>query len=92
VDSSSSVFLDFVRAVVDGDLDEVSRRLARSPVLATAVSDVGATPQQAGIVRLLLERGASATDQDRNGKEVYQAATSEWIRALLRESPQATRP
>ena len=27
----TSVFLDFVRVVVDGDVDEVSRRLARSP-------------------------------------------------------------
>ncbi len=38
-----SVLLDFIRAVVDGDIDEVSRRLAASPVLARTASDVGAT-------------------------------------------------
>jgi hypothetical protein len=42
-----------------------------------------AREQQAGIIRLLLERGARVADQDRQGKEVHQAATSEWIRALL---------
>ena len=44
-----------------------------------------AREQQAGIIRLLLERGARVTDQDKPGKAVRQAATSEWIRALLRE-------
>src|SRR5438874_5171488 len=42
-----SVFLDFVRHVVNGEIDEVSRRLAASPSLATASSDVGATRQDA---------------------------------------------
>src|SRR5438067_905660 len=42
--------------------------------------------QQAGIIRLLLERGAKPTDQDGQGKRVYEAATSEWIRALLMEA------
>jgi hypothetical protein len=42
-----------------------------------------AREQQAGIVRLLLERGARVTDRDRKGKDVHQAATSEWIRVLL---------
>ncbi len=42
-----SVFLDFVRQVVKGEIDEVSRRLAASPSLATASSDVGATRQDA---------------------------------------------
>jgi hypothetical protein len=45
-----------------------------------------AREQQASIIRLLLERGARVTDQDRQGKEVHQAATGEWIRALLREA------
>jgi len=45
-----------------------------------------AREQQTGIIRLLLLRGARVTDQDRQGKEVHQAATSEWIRALLREA------
>src|SRR5260221_2712219 len=43
----SSVFLDFVRVVVDGNLDQVSRRLAGRPALATMSSDVGATRQEA---------------------------------------------
>ena len=43
----NSVFLDFVRHVVNGDIDEVSRRLAANPVLATAPADVGATRQDA---------------------------------------------
>src|SRR5438552_16550863 len=42
-----SAFLDFVRLVVKGDIDEVSRRLAASPALATAASEVGATRQDA---------------------------------------------
>jgi hypothetical protein len=45
-----------------------------------------AREQQAGIIRLLMERGARVTDQDKQGKEVHQAATSEWIGALLREA------
>jgi ankyrin repeat protein len=43
--SSIVPFLDFVRVVVDGDVDQVSRRLADNPVLATTSSDVGATRQ-----------------------------------------------
>src|SRR6266568_5972950 len=42
-----SVFLEFVRQVVNGEIDEVSRRLAASPSFATAASDVGATRQGA---------------------------------------------
>ena len=37
------------------------------------------------LFRLLLERGASPNDKDGKGKQVHQAATSEWIRALLAE-------
>ena len=43
----SSTFLDFVRGVVHGDIDQVSQRLVRDPVLATISSDVGATRQGA---------------------------------------------
>jgi hypothetical protein len=45
----TSVFLDFVRLVVNGEIDEVSRRLAASPLLATASSDAGATRQDTSI-------------------------------------------
>jgi ankyrin repeat protein len=40
-------FLDFVRLVASGDIDEVGRRLATSRALATASLDVGATRQEA---------------------------------------------
>ena len=40
-------FLEFIRLVVDGDIDEVSRRLAASPALAAAASEVGATRHEA---------------------------------------------
>src|SRR3954465_15462268 len=43
----TSLFLDFVRAVVAGDIDEVSARLARSAAMATMAADVGATRQDA---------------------------------------------
>ena len=43
----TSVFLDFVRVVIDGNLDQLSKRLAASPALATTSSDVGATRQGA---------------------------------------------
>jgi hypothetical protein len=42
-----------------------------------------ARQQQTGIIKLLLERGASPTDKDGRGKQVRQAATSEWIQTLL---------
>ena len=42
-----SGLLDFIHFVVDGNVDEVSRRLARSPALATTASGVGATRQGA---------------------------------------------
>jgi hypothetical protein len=45
-----------------------------------------AREQQAGIVTLLLERGARLTDRDRHGKDVRDAATGEHIKALLSEA------
>src|SRR5689334_3492284 len=42
----TSAVLDFIRKIVDGDVDGVSRRLARDPTLATQASGVGATRQQ----------------------------------------------
>src|SRR5436853_143803 len=49
----TSVFLDFVRAVVDGDIAEVSRHLAANAALAT--------------VRALLDAGADATQRNKAG-------------------------
>jgi hypothetical protein len=80
------------RALLDGGANSRQPNKAGSTPLHLAVQTTGrggsgspqAREQQAGIVRLLLERGARVTDQDRQGKEVHQVATSEWIRALLR--------
>jgi ankyrin repeat protein len=41
------MFLDFIRVVVGGDVDDVSRRLAHNPALAITPSSVGATRQNA---------------------------------------------
>lgn len=82
-----------VRALLDGGANARLPNAAGSTPLHLAVQTTGrggsgsrqAREQQAGIVRLLLERGAQVTDQDRRGKAVDQAATSKWSRALLRE-------
>lgn len=41
-----SGFLDFIRVVVDGDIDQVARPLAANPALATTPSPVGASRQE----------------------------------------------
>jgi ankyrin repeat protein len=43
----TSAFLEFIRLVVAGDTDSVSRRLITAPALAATASPVGATRQQA---------------------------------------------
>src|SRR6266404_7253686 len=76
-----------VRALLDGGANSRQPNKAGSTPLHLAVQTTGrggsgsrqAREQQAGIVRLLLERGARLTDRDRKGKDVRQAATSEWI-------------
>lgn len=45
--SVEATLLDFIRLVVTGEVDDVARRLAASPVLATAPMKAGATRQQA---------------------------------------------
>ncbi|HEX3314611.1 MAG TPA: ankyrin repeat domain-containing protein [Gemmataceae bacterium] len=42
-----SDFLDFVRQVVHGEIDELSRRLTACPSFATSPSDIGASRQSA---------------------------------------------
>ena len=84
--------LPAVRALLDGGANPRLPNKAGSTPLHLAVQTTGrggsgsarAREQQAGIVRLLLERGARATDRDRQGKTVHLAATSEWTRGLLR--------
>ena len=42
-----SPFLDFIRLVAHGDIDDVSRRVADSPALAITASEIGASRQNA---------------------------------------------
>jgi len=80
-----------VKALVDGGADPRRPNKAGSIPLHLAVQGTGrggigspqAREQQAAIIRLLVERGAWATDQDGRGRSVHQAATGEWIRSLL---------
>jgi ankyrin repeat protein len=89
-----------VRALVDGGADSRQPNKAGSTPLHLAVQTAGrggsgspqAREQQARIVRLLLERGPRATDQDGRGKSVHQAATGEWIRSVLREASAGSHP
>ena len=83
-----------VRALLDGGAHSRQPNKSGSTPLHLAVQTTGrggsgspqAREQQAGIVRLLLERGAKASDRDGRGKDVHQAATNEWIRAVLSET------
>ena len=85
--------LPAVRALLDGGANPRLLNGSGSTPLHLAVQNTGrggsgsphAREQQAGIVRLLLERGARATDVDGRGKTVHQAATAEWIRSVLGE-------
>jgi hypothetical protein len=83
-----------VRALLDGGASPRQPNKAGSTPLHLAVQPTGrggagspeAREQQAGIIRVLLDRGARLTDRDRRGKDVQQAATSERIRALLMDA------
>jgi ankyrin repeat protein len=83
--------LPAVQALLDGGAKPRAPNKAGSTPLHLAVQTTGrggsgsphARQQQAGIIRLLLERGASPTDKDGQGKQVRQAATSEWLQTLL---------
>lgn len=83
--------LPAVRALLDGGADPRAPNGAGSTPLHLAVQATGrggsgseaARQQQIGIIGLLLERGARPTDRDGKGKQVRQAATSEWVRATL---------
>jgi len=87
--------LPAVRSLLDGGADPIMRNKAGSTPLHLAVQTTGrggsgsehALEHQAGIIRLLLERDARPTDKDARGKQVFQAATSEWIRTLLSGGP-----
>jgi ankyrin repeat protein len=87
--------LPAVRALLDGGANPKALNKAGSTPLHLAVQATGrggsgsehARRQQAAIIGLLLERGARPTDRDGRGKQVRQAATSEWIRTLLVGGP-----
>jgi ankyrin repeat protein len=87
--------LPAVRALLDGGANPRALNNAGSTPLHLAVQTTGrggsgserAREQQTGIIRLLLERGASPNDKDLRGKQVRQASTSEWVRILLIGEP-----
>ena len=80
-----------VRALLDAGATPLLPNKSGSTPLHLAVQTTGrggsgsdeARKQQAGIIKLLLARGARPTDRDAQGKRVDQAASSEWIRTLL---------
>ena len=83
--------LSAARALLDGGAHSRAPNKAGSTPLHLAVQNTGrggsgsehARQQQAAIIGLLLERGASPSDKDGQGKSVLEAATSDWVRALL---------
>ena len=82
-----------VRALLNGGARSRQRNKSGATPLHLAVQTTGrggsgseiVREQQAGIIRLLLERGARPTDQDGKGRQVHQAATNQWVRTLLVE-------
>jgi hypothetical protein len=83
--------LPAVRALVASGASPTTSNGRGSTPLHLAVQNTGrsgsgsprAREQQAGIVRFLLECGARLSDRDGSGRDVVQAAQSDWIRALL---------
>src|SRR3954466_11822352 len=86
--------LPAVQALLNGQANPRKPNKTGSTPLHLAVQTTGrggsgsppAREQQAAIVRLLVERGARASDQDGRGRSVVQAATGEWIRSVLEET------
>ncbi len=83
-----------VRALLDGGAHARQPNKSGSTPLHLAVQTTGrggsgspqAREQQAAIVKLLIQRGARLSDRDGRGRRVQEAATSEWVRALLLEA------
>jgi hypothetical protein len=81
-------------ALLDGGAYPKAMNKTGSTPLHLAVQTTGrggsgsehAREQQTAILKLLLERGARPTDKDGRGKQVIDAAPSEWIRDLLTAS------
>lgn len=81
-----------VRALIDNGADPRLENKSGSTPLHLAVQNTGrsnsgsdaAKEEQRRVIDVLLERGARPTDTDANGKTVAAAASSDWIRELLR--------
>ena len=80
-----------VSALVENGADPLLMNKSGSTPLHLAVQNTGrsdsgseaAKDEQGRIIVLLLEHGASPTDEDAKGKTVAAAASSDWIRELL---------
>jgi hypothetical protein len=81
-----------VRALLMGGADVLARNKSGSTPLHLAIQNTGrggtgsaaSREQQAEIIRLLLQHGARASDQDSAGKSVQDCVQADWIHALLR--------
>jgi ankyrin repeat protein len=86
--------LPAVEALLGGGANPSKPNKAGSTPLHLAVQTTGrggsgspsAREQQVGIVRLLVECGARATDQDAQGKSALEAASGGWIRSVLEDA------
>ena len=80
-----------VRALLENGANPTLMNKRGSTPLHLAVQNTGrsdsgtnaAKEQQGRIIGLLLQHGATPTDEDANGKTVVAAASSDWIRELL---------
>jgi hypothetical protein len=83
-----------VRALLAGGADVRVRNKSGSTPLHLAVQDTGrggsglpaAREQQAEIIGLLLDRGATVDDRDHTGRSVIDCVRADWIRPLLRST------
>ncbi|MBR7801387.1 ankyrin repeat domain-containing protein [Undibacterium fentianense] len=82
-----------VAALVKGGADPRKRNAAGSTPLHLAVQTTGRSgsgtdhsrAQQAAIIKFLIEQGAKVTDKDGRGRSIYEAASDEPSRSVLRE-------
>jgi ankyrin repeat protein len=83
---------DAVAALIEHGANPTLMNGSGSTPLHLAVQNTGksnsgsdvAKEEQRRIIAMLLENGASPTDVDANGKAVAEAASSEWIRQMLK--------
>lgn len=87
-----------VTALIEKGADPLQRNNSGSTPLHLAVQSTGrggagsvrAKSEQRRIISLLLHHGARSTDTDAKGTTVAAAATSDWIRDLVRSRPGST--